>query len=73
MKENAPRGLKRASWLFALVAGIGTVVMQVPSELPFATLARPGRPWLFMAIVGFIVARIAIWVVKGFSTRDIQN
>lgn len=47
--------------------------MQVPSELPFATLARAGRPWLFMAIVGFIVARIAIWVVQDFSTSDIQN
>ena len=66
MNENALRGLKRASWLFALLTGIGTVIF-VDDDIDGLVIG------LFMAIVGFIVARIAIWVVKGFSTRDIQD
>ena len=60
MKAQTLKGLKRASWLFALLVGIITI---------FADDSYP-EYGIVGAIIAFIVARIALWVIKGFSAQD---
>jgi len=68
MKANVIVGLKRASWLFAVIVGLVTMIVVASDEgwdpeywLPITIIA---------SVIGFIVFRIAIWVFKGFAGVD---
>ncbi len=67
-------GLKRASWLFALVAGLVTSIIinsdrysswDEPDEYLPGTIAA--------CVIAFVVFRITIWVFKGFSSTDASD
>ena len=68
MKEHILLGLKRASWLFALMCGIVGLIWGVvwgAYEYEWALII--GGP----TVGGFLLFRLAIWVAKGFS-KDVD-
>ena len=69
MKQNVLLGLKRASWLFAGLVGVITMVVEASHEgwdypedyLPLT---------IVFTVIGFLLFRVAIWVVKAFLASD---
>jgi hypothetical protein len=59
-------GLKRASWLFAIIVGLITMVIVGRDEYWDPISFLPST--IIAAVIGFIVFRIGIWVAKGFIT-----
>ena len=76
MKPNIERGLKRFSWLFGIITGgLGFIIQ---GEILFYRF----KPNLIIGYVistligmaiGFLVFRLIIWIIKGFSKDELIN
>ncbi len=72
MKTNVIVGLKRASWLFAMIVGLVTMIVVASGEgWDYPEDYLPGT--VIATVIGFIVFRIAIWVFKAFAGMDKED
>ena len=67
-KDRIIIGLKRASWLFALISGLVTAIVINASR--YVTWDRPDEyvfGSIIAAVIAFFVFRVGIWVFKAFA------
>lgn len=69
-EENILRGLKRASWFFALLSSLIAATIYSEAFEDWYHLEYYLPPTIIAGIVAFLVFRIGIWVVKGFFGRE---
>jgi len=75
MKENVLRGLKRASWLFAAIVGVTTIIVMSVEGWDWDYPEGYGYlfPTIAFTVIAFALFRMAIWVIKGFARTDNKN